>query len=181
MEGQGGKFRKSFPTNKEKKMSVQFKENEDSGGNHYEVYIASNYEEALEFLRGKEVKNEKHYVIAETPQGSWGKDMIMIFNERTSSFIEYGTRNRLPKIKTSLSECGGCGYPVFPYPRQIKDMHLVLLLDEDLKKKGYGFFCPTCQTLWCSICIDFSHAHIETPDNMPACKICGKPLELYQE
>jgi hypothetical protein len=47
----------------------------------YEVYEARNKQDALAFLETKNVTQELHYVIVETPEGNWGKDKMGVFKE----------------------------------------------------------------------------------------------------
>jgi len=84
-------------------------------GNTYDIYQASSRSAALAFLREHELKEERKYAIVETPAGNFGKDFILIFDEKTSQTIELGKRRQLPKPKKSAGRCAACGYPVIPY------------------------------------------------------------------
>jgi WD40 repeat protein len=57
-------------------------------GNHYEIYEADNKSVALLFLRGEEVRDERHFVIVRTPEGNFGRNSVSIFNEFTQEVLE---------------------------------------------------------------------------------------------
>ena len=57
---------------------------EETGGNRYEIYRSSSRAAALEFLRQQEIKEERRYVVVETPEGNFAKDLIAIFDETRS-------------------------------------------------------------------------------------------------
>jgi hypothetical protein len=57
-------------------------EQRDSGGGAqwtYEVYRAKNREHALAFLKSRRVEQEQYYVEVETPDGTFGRDMLGIY------------------------------------------------------------------------------------------------------
>ncbi|OGU29297.1 MAG: hypothetical protein A2057_09240 [Ignavibacteria bacterium GWA2_35_9] len=167
---------------------VKYKEKEVTNGNTYIVYKASNKVRAMEFLRATDVKEEQKYLIVETPEGNLGKDMIMIFNEATQELIEYGERNPLPELSKSKTNCARCGYPVLPMDNEEqstkKSSPFEMLLKglqkesvepfvplDDMKLQGHGFFCPTCQTCWCSFCVS---------ETKLRCDICGGTLTIFK-
>jgi hypothetical protein len=47
----------------------------------YEVYRAKTAQEAREFLDQKPFPKPLHYLIVETPQGNWGKDINGMYRE----------------------------------------------------------------------------------------------------
>jgi predicted Zn-ribbon and HTH transcriptional regulator len=51
------------------------------GPNTYEIYKAPSKSVALEFLKMKPVTKSLYYVIVETPEGNWGKDIDGIYQE----------------------------------------------------------------------------------------------------
>ena len=150
--------------------NVRYKEKEITDGNTYEVYTAPNPSIAIEFLRTSEIKEERKYIIVETPQGNFGKDMIMIFNEKTQERIEFTLRKSLPENQKSKTNCTKCGYPILPITRKISGKITSL---EELKENGYGLFCYKCQTSWCSFCLPEAEFYI--------CPICKNHMDLYYE
>jgi len=151
---------------------VRFREVETTNGNRYEVFTATSRDTALEFLRAEDVKEERSYLVVETPDGSFGKDLVMIFDEKTSEMIEFGERKPLPQLKKSKAHCARCGYAVLPAGRAVAGVTEMIVM-EDLKKKGVGFSCQTCRTLWCPFCISLQGA-------APICGICGKVIKLLR-
>jgi len=163
-----GLFRKTPPQTE----GVTFKEREVTDGNEYLVYVAATRSAAMSFLRSTPVKEERHYLIVETPGGNLGKDMIMIFDERTSEKLEFGTREPLPGLTKSTTHCSKCGYPVLPGGRAVPGVKELLLLEE-LKDKGVGFVCSTCRAAWCPFCVQG-----DTPDS---CQLCGTRMSVVRE
>ena len=47
----------------------------------YEVYRAKTAQQAREFLEGKTVTEKLYYVVVETPEGNWGKDIKGMYKE----------------------------------------------------------------------------------------------------
>jgi len=160
-----------------KKPSIpgaKYKETELTNGNTYDVYTAPSRIKALEFLRATDVMKERTYVIVETPDGNLGKDLIMIFDEGDSQKIEFGIRKPLPSPKKSKTHCTTCGYPVLPASRWPAGVNVkeLLLLDQ-LRDKGVGFYCSTCQTCWCPFCVP--------TDSPETCQLCGAHMDLYRQ
>lgn len=153
---------------------VEYKGKESTGGDVYQVYRAPSRSRALDFLRGIEVREERTYVIVETPEGNFGKDLIMIFDESTSEKIEFGHRAPLPRLRRSKTKCTRCGYPVLPadhrWPGRISAAPSVL---EDLRDGGVGFYCTNCQAAWCPFCL--------TAEAAAECELCGTQMELLWE
>lgn len=48
---------------------------------HYEIYKARTAEAARTFLEGKVVNERLHYLVVETPEGNWGRDINGIYRE----------------------------------------------------------------------------------------------------
>lgn len=48
----------------------------------YEVYRAKTAQQAREFLQGKTVSERNTYIVVETPEGNWGKDIGGMYKER---------------------------------------------------------------------------------------------------
>ena len=49
---------------------------------HYEIYRGNTAEEARQFLAGKSLKARNTYVVVETPEGNWGRDVAGVYKER---------------------------------------------------------------------------------------------------
>jgi hypothetical protein len=166
----------TIPKFKKKQSStikdVKFKAEDVSNGNTYLVYTASSRNRALEFLRAKEVKEEREYLIVETPEGNLGKDLIIIFDERNSEKVEFGIRRPQPKLIMSKTHCARCGYSVLPAGTRIPGVTEMILLD-DMKEKGVGFWCCNCGMAWCPFCISG-----ETPEK---CQMCGEEMSIYRK
>ena len=153
-----------------------FRDTENTNGNRYEVYLAKSKADAIDFLRAQEVREERRYIVVETPEGNIGKDLIMIFNEATNTKIEYGERRPLDKPCTVPRRCVRCGYTVLPagavgIAPGVTETHTLLLLDE-LKEKGVGLVCATCKTLHCPFCVGSGEL---------VCPTCRERLSLYTE
>lgn len=168
---------------------VRYKGTEVTSGSTYKVYTAPGRARALEFLRACVVNEERYYLIIETPQGNFGKDLVVIFDERTSARIEFGERRPLPSPVKSPDRCARCGYPVLPFDASApgadalspfekllqstpKDGAQPVVFLEGLKDKGLGFFCPACPTAWCAFCV--------SEENL-RCGLCGGTLRLCRE
>lgn len=153
---------------------VRRKTTEVTNGNTYEVYTASSRLDAIEFLKEIEVKQERRYVIVETQEGNFGKDVVMIFDEATSAKIAFGVREPLPTPSKSKTHCTRCGYPVLPAGRWPKDVNVKeLILLEEMKDKGVGFYCSACEASWCPFCVP--------PDSADVCPLCGAHMDLYRD
>jgi hypothetical protein len=76
VEGSNSKKDTKVPISKPKYVRT-----DTNGVNTYEVYKAASKESALEFLKEKTVKKQLYYVIVETPEGNWGKDIDGIYQE----------------------------------------------------------------------------------------------------
>lgn len=153
-----------------------FRETENTNGNRYEVYRAKSKADAMAFLRAQEVREERRYIVVETPEGNIGKDLIMIFNEATNTKIEYGERRPLDKLCTTPGRCVRCGYTVLSAAAvgiapEVTETYTLLLLDE-LKEKGVGFVCAKCRALHCPFCVGSGE---------PVCPTCGTTLTLHRE
>ena len=153
--------------------SVKFVKIENTGGNTYEVYTASSRKEALTFLRDREVKEEGRYLIVETPEGNIGRDLIMIFDEKSQETIEFPSRKPLAALVRSLEKCTGCGYTVIPAGAVVPGATYSGYVDP-LKEKGGGYVCAGCKTLWCTCCAPFE-------SDWAVCGICRQRLQLFVE
>lgn len=118
----------------------------------YEVHRSGSRAEALALLRGREVREERLYIIVETPEGNVGRDMIMLFDERDGSCIELGERPALPAPVPAAGFCARCGYPVLPLPAPRPDGAGSYLALQDLARDGCGYRCRTCANLGCAAC-----------------------------
>lgn len=159
-------------------------------GSLYLVDHFPNRAAALDHLRGVEVRQERVYVIAETSlDGSYGRDLVMIFDEADGSIIEFGKRDALDSPTRSATDCARCGYPVIPMdapmiePGPNVTVSWYLQLDE-MKRAGLGFACESCGALSCASCQPES-GQAEQPDGVlaPACWMpgCGGAMEPFTE
>ncbi|HCE46800.1 MAG TPA: hypothetical protein DET40_24910 [Lentisphaeria bacterium] len=175
--------------------NIKFKAKEKNSNGTYEFYTADSRNEALEFLRKSPVKEEKKYLIVDTPEGTFGKDLVAIFKEAKSDIMEYGRRPPLPQLEKSLTHCVKCGYPVLPAGAEVDESVERILLEqskpqkgimslkkqagaeeiliEQLKKHGVGLFCSKCPTAWCPFC-----ANQTAPTT---CGICASEMLLYRK
>ena len=61
--------------------TCKYVQTERNGKNTYEVYRGASKTDALTFLQSKTVTQRLYYIIVETPQGNFGKDIDGIFEE----------------------------------------------------------------------------------------------------
>lgn len=153
-------------------------------------YLIESFEsrsDALEFLRGCEVRDERVYVIAETPQGNLGKDLIMIFEERDGAFVEIAERGALPAPEFSRVDCGRCGYSVIPGDLRLRDAssdqpartHILDL--ESMERSGLGFQCTSCLALGCARCYRATLS-VRTSSGMDLrCWLCSGEVAFFVE
>ena len=156
-------------------QKVTFKKTQNSKGNRYEVYIAPSKSIALDFLRSTDVREERVYFIVETPEGNFGRDLIMIYDETRQTNIELAPRHPLTDFSKSETHCARCGYTVLPMgsnPYPNADVHIIIL--DQLKKCGSGFYCTRCRTLWCAFCA-------ELDENKATCGLCGQEIKVFTE
>jgi hypothetical protein len=148
-----------------------------SDGYTYDIYRAATRAEALAFLRDHEVKEECRYAIVETPQGNLGKDMVLIFDEKTGEMVELGKRNPLPRPKKSRNHCFRCGYPVLPLNRRSDfgtiNISIKIVDIKKMIKDGTGFMCPSCQSFCCAICAEQAMGLL--------CVFCRKEMVPFRE
>lgn len=83
-------------------------------GKVYEVSWVKSEAVALEYLRRRDVRQERYYVIVETPYRNLGRDMIMIFDEADGALVEIPERTPLAELTASPTHCARCGYPIMP-------------------------------------------------------------------
>ena len=60
---------------------IKFKEKRVDGRYTYEIYTGNSKEEALVFLDGKMVSQGLYYIVVETPEGNYGKDIQGVYKE----------------------------------------------------------------------------------------------------
>ncbi|MFX0148879.1 MAG: hypothetical protein ACFE8E_14160 [Candidatus Hodarchaeota archaeon] len=154
-------------------MTVKKKTTHYSERNRYDVYSANNIKEAIKFLRKQEIKLPYYYIVIETPEGNIGKDIIGIYNEQNSELIELGRRKKLPNMKKSQEFCTQCGYFVFPMKPFNNEVSHVLNI-EDMCNKGVGFYCSSCETVWCAQCVVISGYVVK-------CKLCRTEMVPFQK
>jgi hypothetical protein len=140
---------------------------------------------ALAFLRGCEVQDERVYVIAENPQGHLGRDLVMIFEESTGEFVEFGVRTPLPEPRFSSTDCARCGYVVIPTADPRRDFGStagvrIWLVDlEGLEKHGNGYQCTSCRALACASCyraVPQGQGELDL-----RCWLCGEAVEVLTD
>ena len=154
-----------------KSGSVTFSHSESREGSRYVVYTASSWQDAMMFLREQEVKEHLLYLIAETPEGNIGKDLISIFDEGNGKTLELGKRKPLRVPKKSETHCSRCGYFVMPGAPLIKGAVHYLCL-EDMQPFGQGFFCHKCASVMCAFCITLE-------GTKAPCPFCDGPMVPY--
>jgi hypothetical protein len=152
-------------------------------GATYEVHRALNRKAALAFLRERDVKRELYYVVVETPAGNIGRDMIMIFDERTGERIEFGIRRPLPAPQPSSTDCARCGYPILPghvppLPAGVGSVQIYATYEEELTSGG-GYRCQECGNLSCAICVEPSPPPGKR--RAPTCWCCSGEMTLHVE
>lgn len=144
---------------------------------------------ALEFLRGCEVRDERVYVIAESPQGNLGKDLIMIFEEEDGAFVEIAERSALSAPEFSRENCSRCGYSVIPAASPFEGFSsdepgvVTLILDlQSMEQSGQGYQCTSCDGLACARCYQVT-PHTRAPDGSLdlRCWLCGNEVDLFTE
>ena len=156
------------------KTEATFLKRVEKDGNQYAIYSAQSKNDALSFLRDQTIKEERRFVIVETPEGNFGKDLILVFNEQTGDVLELGDRKPLPEIAKSMTSCARCGYSVIPGGRsRIPGAQQVIIIDE-MKKEGQGFYCDECRTIWCAFCIALEKTRA-------TCGICGGTIDIFRE
>ena len=147
-------------------------------GNTYDIYHAASRSAALAFLRELDLKEERRYAVVETPEGNFGKDFILIFDEKTQETIELARRKPLPRPQKSAGRCAICGYPVIPY-RKTPDFGgpvgsvTTYVIVANAKKNGAGYACRSCGAISCAVCA--------RPEKSPRCVLCGGGMAPYDE
>ena len=71
----------AIPASKTDKAACTYVQTERNGMNTYEVYRGASKAQALAFLQSKTVTQRLYYLIVETPEGNFGKDVDGIFEE----------------------------------------------------------------------------------------------------
>ena len=155
-------------------MQVEYIGSERSNGDQYEVYKGPSRDAAINFLRSKTIKEKRQYIIVETPSGNFGKDLVMIFNEQTQEMIELTKRDFLPTYQKSTTHCTKCGYAILKYGRAFNGNVEELVSLEEMKIKGTGFFCNSCQLSWCASCAQLKNRQV-------SCEVCESNMGLLRE
>lgn len=135
------------------------------GGQVYEVSWVKSEAAALEYLRRRDVRQRSHYVIVETPHRSFGRDLIMIFDEADGSLIEIPERTPLPEPTPSTTQCARCGYAIMPserveFPCEGPDCgHPWHTADfaygaDEVIRQGLGYRCIRCRSGACRACYE---------------------------
>lgn len=165
---------------------------------------------ALEYLRGHDVRHEGVYVIVETPQRKFGRDMVMIFDEADGSLLEIPERTSLPELTPSSTHCARCGYPILPssrveYPCDGSDCdhpwHTADFAEstDEVIRSGLGYRCTKCRSAACRACYEATgsqnvrttHGFVVGPGETEAhpadeitqrlCWICHAPVTIFDE
>lgn len=138
--------------------SVPLRTEQNSSGTYVVESFASR-SSALEVLRGCDVRDERVYLIAETPEGNIGRDLVWIFEEQDGSFIEIAERTPLPEPTFSRTDCARCGYTVLPMGRPGAGISVDggmtvshYLVAGDIERAGQGLECQECGALGCMHC-----------------------------
>ncbi len=69
------------PTPEKKGGSAKYLRTERNGPNTYEVLEAPSKEAAMEYLKDHPVTKPLYYIVVETPEGNWGRDVNGIYAE----------------------------------------------------------------------------------------------------
>jgi hypothetical protein len=131
----------------------------------YEVAWVRTEAAALEYLRRRDVREERYYVIVETPHRNLGRDMIMIFDEVDGSLIEIPPRTPLPELTPSPTHCSRCGYAILPaqfksFPCDGEDCghpwHTADFAEsaDEVIRAGRGYRCTKCRSAACRACFE---------------------------
>ncbi|RSN64071.1 hypothetical protein DMH08_18435 [Actinomadura sp. WAC 06369] len=177
-----GTYRVSWPPEYADNRPIR-EVNQPSG--RYLIESFGSRAEALDFLRGCEVRDEKVYVIAETPEGNLGKDLIMIFEEDDGAFVELADRKALPDPAFSRENCARCGYSVIPaaaFPSVEGASFSYHLNLEDMEMNGTGFQCSSCKGLACARCYraTLHNPRTQAPLDL-RCWLCNRETELFAQ
>lgn len=164
----------------------------------YEVRRADTRSMALTYLRARQVRDEKYYVIVETPAGNIGRDLIVIFEEPSGTEIDIAWREPLPIPQASRTACARCAYPVVPVGPQREaeavarrfsgnvEIHVVASLDELASASG-GYRCLECGNLACAACYltyltdPVEQARESTTKQHLSCWLCASDVEVLVE
>lgn len=179
-------------------------------GRVYEVSWVRSEAVALEYLRGREVRQEGYYVIVETPHRRFGRDMVMIFNEADGAMIEIPERTPLAELTASPTHCARCGYPILPCARVESPCadpdcghpwHTADFAEsaEEVILAGRGYRCTKCRSAGCRACYEATGAEnlgithgflLEPGDERPhpadeivlrLCWICRSPVTVFDD
>ncbi|MFI5953058.1 hypothetical protein [Cryptosporangium sp. NPDC051539] len=146
------------------------------------LYLVEDFDSraaALEFLRGCEVRDERVYVIAQSPEGNLGLDLVMIFEEVDGSFVEFAERSPLPAPQVSRENCHRCGYSVIPVGRPPEGTTTITLALDDLETMGAGFRCPSCGALTCARCYRATSSPLGRGLLEKRCLLCEGELGFF--
>jgi uncharacterized protein YecA (UPF0149 family) len=102
----------------------------------YKVYTGSTKQEAIEFLERQEVNEPSLYVIVETPEGNWGRDIAGIYDESADA-LTHSEQVRESEWSKQHQGQGPGGWEVFT-----KDENGDWQLDTVLLKAGRNDHCP---------------------------------------
>lgn len=104
----------------------------------YEVHSGSTKQEAVEFLEQQVVSEPSFYIVVETPEGNWGKDIAGIYDEDSGEY-EHSVqiRNSEWGKKKQLTDPGPEGTEVW-----VKGGDGKLHLDTIFLKVGRNDPCP---------------------------------------
>lgn len=161
----------------------------DSGA-VYEVYWVKSETVALEYLRHRDVRQLRHYVIIETLGRNIGRDLIMIFDEADGTLIEIPERTPLPDLQPSTTHCARCGYPVLTivnHPDPPDDPRKIVVFTEspdEVVLKGWGYRCTGCSSAACAACYRATGQNTETTAEgvqWYRCWVCESPVTALIE
>lgn len=179
-------------------------------GQVYEVSWVGTEAVALEYLRRRDVRQERYYVIVETPYRNFGRDMIMIFDEADGALIEIPERTPIPELTASPTHCARCGYTILPcthfefscddpdcgHPWHTADFAQSA---DEVIRAGMGYRCTQCRSAACRACYEATGGEnlattdgflLEPGDEQPhpadeitlrLCWICRSPVTIFDE
>ncbi|MFE6765904.1 hypothetical protein [Streptomyces sp. NPDC057689] len=166
--------------------AVRFKHTEKNDTATYHVHTGPGRQAALDFLRRTPVRDELVYVIVETPEGNFGRDLIYLFREADGATIELAERPRSQSPTPSSTRCAWCGCVVVPCVIPLNDEMKGTVTSYStyaelagLVKTGGGFRCDPCALLQCAVCSGLAGARGSA--RAPACLACGGKVSTRME
>ncbi|WP_202232151.1 hypothetical protein [Actinacidiphila reveromycinica] len=142
---------------------------------------------AMEFLRRTPVRDELVYTVVETPEGTFGRDLVHLFHlfhEADGAPIEWGARVPNVTLTPSSTRCAWCEHTVVPYQVPSHDRTqgaaTVYPAHDDLfglVRTGGGFRCDSCALLQCAVCSGLAEPGRAAGE--PGCRACGRTAAVH--